>query len=145
MKSKYDNLSITSLTPEQKLRTCGYWYTVTNGSTAHTAFQTRDAALSWLRSLGLKIADDLAQEGQFQHQKIDGSYIRALIMTDEDGWNAIPGIPTVALENGQYRPAKLDIVGDVRVLYTCNANNKWAKKYNYNLCRKMENQGVSIF
>ena len=145
MKTKYDNLGITSLTPEQKSRTCGYWYTVTNGGTAHTAFQTKDAALSWLRSLNLTINEELAKEGQFQHQKITGSYIKALIMTDADGWDALPGIPTVALENGQYRPAKLDGVGEIRVLYTCNANNKWAKEYDYNLCRKMQNQGVSIF
>ena len=145
MRTKYDNLRINSLTPEQKARTCGYWYTVTNNNTAHTAFQTREAALSWLRSLGLKIAEELAPEGEFQSQKIEGCYIRATIMTDKEGWEALPGIPTAALENGGYRPAKLDCVGNVKILYACNANNKWAKIYDYSLCRKMENQGISIF
>ena len=145
MKTCYNNLYITSLTPEQKSRTCGYWYTVTNQSTAHTAFQTRDEALSWLRSLNLTVSEKLSQEGTHQSQKIIGSYTRACVMTNEDGWDALPGIPTIALENGSYRPAKLYDDGEQRVLYTCNANNRWAKIYDYQMCRKMQSQGVSIF
>jgi len=145
MKTKYDSLNITSLTPEQRRKTCGYWYVVTNNCTPHTAFRTRKAALTWLQSLNLTINTELAEEGQFQTQEVHGNYIRACIMTGSDGWDALPGIPTVALENGSYRPAKLDSVGDMRVLYTCNPNNHWAKEYNFQMCHNMQDQGVSIF
>ena len=40
-KQTYDSLHATTLDPEQHKRTCGYWFIVTNGAMAHTAFATR--------------------------------------------------------------------------------------------------------
>ena len=141
---KHNNMWICSLDADQKSRTCGYWYTVTCGSMAHTAFETRDAALAWMHALGLSIDGELPQEGTHGSFRINGEYRRECVMCSEEAWVSLPGIPIAVLENGSYRPGKLHEENGVRVLFSCNANNKWAPEYNYHSCRKMCAEGITV-
>ena len=50
---EFDNLHVTALNREMYERTVGYWYTVTCGATAHTAFRTREELDQWLSERGL--------------------------------------------------------------------------------------------
>lgn len=142
----YNHLSITSLTPEQKARTCGYWYLVQDQCSPHTAFETRVAALTWLSALKLTIPELLEEEGIFQTQNIIGAYSRDCIMCDKTTWDLLPGIPMAILENGSYRYGKLseDIDGRRRLI-ALNCNSKWAAEIDYDTCRKFKRQGITIF
>lgn len=138
---KYENLNITS--HEEKIG-YGYYYTV-GTFYSHTAFETRAAAITWLQSLGLSIDGELPQKGTFGVFRIKGSYRRELCLCSSEAFEDLAGVPVVVLENGRYTNGKLGIVEGERVLYVANSNCKWAKEYDYKLCRKLKNEGISIF
>lgn len=74
------NLHVTSLTQEQHEKTCGYWYTVTDGAMAHTAFATERGLLHWMQERGLELTAPLPARGTWSTQKIQGNYTRICTM-----------------------------------------------------------------
>lgn len=142
---KYSRLSICSLTHELKAQTCSYWYTVRDSCMAHTAFETRKAAIAWLTALGLSIDGELPEEGTHGYFPINGEYRRELVMCSEDAFSALPGVPFPVFENGGYRPGKLHKCDGETVLYVVNVNCKWAKEFDYWQCRELKRQGLTIF
>lgn len=146
MRQQYKNLWITSLTPEQKAGTCGYWYTVTDNFTALTAFETRKAAVTWLTSLNLKIDGELPPEGTFGTFEVKGSFVWNCVLCDEEMFDLLPGIPVAVLENARYKVGKIEIdESGQRIIHVPNPNNKWIKELNYQECRRMKREGFPIF
>lgn len=50
----YGNLCVCRLTAEQREKTCGYWYTVTDNAMALTAFRSRKALDLWMQERHLE-------------------------------------------------------------------------------------------
>ena len=67
------DLRATALTLGQHGRTCGYWYTVTSGATAHTAFAARAGLDRWLRERNLTLAGQLQAQGEWASAAIIGT------------------------------------------------------------------------
>lgn len=134
---EYDNLRATSLTREMHERTCGYWFTVTSGATAHTAFRTRAELDTWLAERGLTLAPlgwawetesgrhvslPLQDAGKFSTVAITGSY-RASMDRDAERFNAIaPLLETRVMDNGEWTPAKITEADGVRTVHYMNVN-----------------------
>lgn len=132
---EYGNLYAASLTREAHERTCGYWYTVTNGAVAHTAFGTRAELDTWLSERGLtlgighlwasgrRIESRLADAGIGSHVPIVGSY-RKSMDRDAARFDAIqPILVTKQMDNGELTLAKVteDSAG-VRTVHFMNVN-----------------------
>lgn len=157
MTRTYSNLRATSLTPEQHERTCGYWYTVTSGAMAHTAFATRAGLDRWLRERNLTLANDLPAQGEFGTTAIVGSYCeRAYLDIDDDyrerhypdgydddeaAFYALqPVDATPVLSNGDYTLGLLteDAEG-VRTVHYLNPNVKTRRVFDYKRTRQEMN------
>ena len=119
----YDNLRVTSLTPEFHERTCNYWYTVTNGGMAHTAYTKREHLLQWLVDRGLELAEELPEPGMFSTQRVIGAYRTASTM-DAGEFDALePVIVTRGLSNGRYTMQKIVQDADgIRTVWSMNPN-----------------------
>lgn len=131
----YANMHATSLDAEQHERTCGYWYTVTCGASAHTAFETRDGLERWLAERGLSLAKRLpAIRGTFASTPVTG-YYRAISHGEFlDDWPAggmgsgefyslVPVLATAVMSNGRYTLGLVTEDGDgVRTVHTLNPN-----------------------
>ena len=62
---------LTALTPDIHANTCGYWYTITNHATPHTAFKTKEELTAWLYENKLALTQDLPEEkGVFMGQRL---------------------------------------------------------------------------
>jgi hypothetical protein len=131
----YDRLFVTTLTPEQHERTCGYWFTVTNGATAHTAFETRAGLDRWLSERGLTLENELPGAGEWGTTRALYGYRTELhgefLTESDDGFEMGPGgfydlrpiAATMTLGNGDYTLALIteDDAG-VRTVHTLNCN-----------------------
>lgn len=136
--TKYANLWVTALTTEQHERTCNYWYTVTSGSTAHTAFTTERGLMRWLEERGLILEGALpGARGEFASLRVTGEYFHVLHgefsptednpyrMIAGDEWHAIePVVITAAMSNGEYTLALISEVDGIRTVHTLNVNVK---------------------
>jgi hypothetical protein len=131
----YDRLQATSLTPEWHEKTCGYWYTVTNGATAHTAYATRAGLDRWLAERGLKLENDLPEAGTFGTTAITGAYAaesHGEFLTEDyrdgmgpgDFYSLRPVAATAALSNGDYTLALITEDDGMRTVHTLNPNVK---------------------
>jgi hypothetical protein len=132
----YDQLQATSLTPEWHEKTCGYWFTVTNGTLPHTAFATRAGLDRWLSERGLTLENELAEAGTFSTTRILGQYrdeSHGEFVSDDyrdgmgegDFYSLRPVVTTAAMSNGDYTLALIteDEAG-VRTVHTLNPNVK---------------------
>lgn len=147
MDGTHKNLMLVALTNEQHSHTCGYWYTITEGSMPHTAFRTKEAALSWLRALGMSIDGQLPKErGEHAVFHVHGSYRRELLTCSAETFAELPGVPVAVLSNGEYTTGKLhtDTGNGMRVIYVPNPNCEWREKHDYRECRAMEDDGVMV-
>lgn len=131
----YDQLYATSLTPEFHERTCGYWFTVTNGATAHTAFATRAGLDRWMSERGLSLESDLPEAGTSGTTRILGTYraeSHGEFLSDdpresmgEGDWSSLrPIMATATLSNGDYTLALITEEDGVRTVHTLNPNVK---------------------
>jgi hypothetical protein len=133
----YDKLHATSLTSEQHERTCGYWFTVTSGATAHTAFATRAGLDRWLSERGLSLAGELPDAGTWGTTRVTGEYRTAshgafspaednpYRMVADDEWGALsPMAATADLSNGRYTLALITEQDGIRTVHTLNPNVK---------------------
>jgi hypothetical protein len=131
--STYSNLVATTLTREAHEHTCGYWFTVTTGAMAHTAFRTRDGLDQWLNERGLSLESDLPEAGTFGTTRVAGEY-RAVwhgeFLSDDprdgmgegDFYSLKPVAVTATLSNGDYTLALITEEGGMRVVNTLNPN-----------------------
>lgn len=137
----YDNLMVTALNAEQHAQTCGYWYTVTNGAQAHTAFATRQGLERWLSERGLSCEIPTAVKvcdygkGLRNSARINGKYSRRLISSLDDFY-ALPAIvETKNVDNGDYTDSRIVQEDGYRVEYIVNCNTKGRRVYDYRTAR----------
>jgi hypothetical protein len=132
-KQIHGNLYATSLTPESHEKTCGYWFTVTSGGTAHTAFATRAGLDRWLSERGLSLERDLPEGGTFGLSRITGKYRteshgeftgEGHHMGEGDFYTLRPVAATAALSNGYYTLALITEEDGIRTVHTLNPNVK---------------------
>jgi hypothetical protein len=132
-KQVYDKLQAWVLTPESHARTCGFWFTVTNGSMAHTAFATRAGLDRWLRERGLSLENDLPEAETFGTARITGQYrteSHGEFLSDDyhdgmgegDFYSLCPIVITAAMSNGDYTLALITEEEGVRTVHTLNPN-----------------------
>jgi hypothetical protein len=130
MSQTYDNLRVTSLTQDQHERTCNYWFTVTNGAMAHTAFESRMGLNRWLRERGLSLIGDLAEAGEWSTASIVGKFRTMSHMTEEEferigsTRDRLVGA-TAVMDNADYTLGKIteDEYG-IRTVHYLNCNVK---------------------
>jgi len=109
-------------------RTCGYWYTVTSGSMAHTAFVTLEGLERWARERGL-VLPVLSEPGD--GESIGGEY-RTESHTVLEQFGQIVGEWTRTLSNGDYVDAIISHDDDgVRTVHTLNPNVKTRRVFDY--------------
>ncbi len=132
---RIDGMSLCCLTEDYHKRTCGYWYTVTNKSMAHTAFCNAWALKRWLWERGLRLPEPLpAKRGESGYMHIDGAYTECLAICEPEEWAGITPIlgRGIGLQNGDY----VDVIftseldGTVREL-KLNPNCRCRKVYDY--------------
>lgn len=141
----HGTLYACSLTPEQRARTCSYWYTVTDNSTAHTAFRTRMAFARWLADRGLALAADLPPEGEHGVQRIVGSYRQAMHLDYAEFYaNATKGKHIRVMSNGQYTLGIITTDDDgIRTVHTLNPNCHERPVFDYRESQAMEDRGAA--
>lgn len=136
--TQYASMQVTALTPEQHERTCNYWYTVTCGAMAHTAFTTRRGLERWLEERGLTLAGELPEErGEFATMRVIGEYYdvsHGEFSPAEDNpyhmvagaeWSELePVVITAAMSNGRYTLALITEEDGIRIVHTLNPNVK---------------------
>jgi hypothetical protein len=129
----FDKLFATSLTPEQHERTCGYWFTVTNGAVAHTAFATRAGLDRWMTERGLTLENELPEAGTWGTTRVLYGYRSALhgeSLSDDladgmgpgDFYSLQPVMATAAMSNGAYTLAFITEEDGIRTVHTLNCN-----------------------
>ena len=131
----YASLHATTLTPEQHEHTCGYWFVVTNGAMAHTAFATRGGLDRWLIERGLSLESELPEAGTWGTTRITGSYRteshgefsatedNPYRMVEDDAWHQIDAVmATAEMSNGDYTMALITEDDGVRTVHTLNPN-----------------------
>lgn len=130
------NLYASRLTMEQHRLTCGYWYTVTSDSMAHTAFATRAGLDRWLQERGLRLDGTLDNEPD--HCRIIGEYRRCAHLHDADSFQAIPGERSRTLSNGDYVEAILERGEDgIITVHTLNPNVRDRQTFDYRESRQL--------
>lgn len=137
----YARMQVTALTPEWHEKTCNYWYTVTNGAMAHTAFTTKAGLMRWLAERGLRLDGELPQtRGEYATMRVIGEYYATshgnrhpdeteftiLPMVEDAAWREIkPVVITAAMSNGRYTLALVtEDKNGVRTVHTLNPNVK---------------------
>ena len=127
---EFDNLHVTSLNREMHERTVGYWYTVTSGATAHTAFRTREELDQWLSERGLSLASPLPQAaGEWATTQVIGRY-RSVMDRDLDRFESLdPILVTTVWDNGELVPAKITEDDGVRTVHLVNVNYRSADRH----------------
>ncbi|WP_336794126.1 hypothetical protein [Gordonia malaquae] len=134
--TEYPSLHLNCLTAEQREHTVGYWYTITSGATAATAFRTREELLDWARDMGLEFAESVPapNAGRGTHLAIHGAYqiaihglYRRALHRDVDAWHALSDVvayrPTI--DNGEYTVGAITADSDGhRTLHVINPNDR---------------------
>jgi hypothetical protein len=135
----YENLSVCALNAEQHLRTCGYWYVVTDRASPHTAFATQRGLLRWMEERGLSVdavpkavAPLDSGKGLSNHCRIHGKYATRTHMS-MDAFYALPNVVvrTKALCNGDYVEALITQEDGYRTVHTLNPNVRDRKVFDY--------------
>lgn len=123
--TEYGNMTAASLSPEMHERTVGYWYTVTAGAVAHTAFRTRGELEWWLAERGLDLAEPLADPGTVSVSAIIGRYRRASHRNAEAFDAIVPVFTTQVQDHAEWVPAKVtesDESPTVRTIHYMSVN-----------------------
>jgi hypothetical protein len=135
----HSNFWVCRLTPEQHARTCNYWYTVTSGSMAHTAFTHRHHLDAWLSMLGLSLDGPLS-DSEWQCVRAVGSYRTKMCYSAEDvaAFHAATGVETRWMSNAQYTLAKIVTDDDgIKTVWYLNPNVKDRPVYDYPESRQL--------
>lgn len=142
-KQVHGNLWAASLTQEAHERTCGYWFTVTSGACAHTAFATRAGLDRWLSERGLSLAGELPEAGTSGITRVVGEYrteSHGEFVSDDyrdgmgegEAWSSLePVVTTAAMSNGRWTLALVTEADGVRTVHTLNPNVKTRVEFDY--------------
>ena len=126
--NRYSNLTVTHLNQEQHARTCGYWYTVQNKWTAHTAFATRAGLDRWLADRGLSITGDIETE---LWCKIEGEYQTALEWMPSEEFQQIEGKRIKVMSNAQWTMGIVNTEDGITTVHYLNPNCHDRPVYDY--------------
>jgi hypothetical protein len=118
----FDRLDLCVLTQEQHERTCNYWFTVTSHCMAHTAFTTVEGLKRWAEERGLKFTAEITPAGTWSHQKIEGTYKRALHMDVVCFHEIKPLFETYVMDNGDWTLGKVTEDDGIRTVHLLNPN-----------------------
>lgn len=137
-----EKLYLCSLTAEQRANTCGYWYTVTRGSMAHTAFRTKAALLAWLDDCGLSLTAELPEKvGIHSFQALHGDYAERSHM-DYSDFYALPAIKEVrCLSNGDWTLGRITESDGMRTVHTLNPNCHHRPIFDYRTSQALQDSG----
>lgn len=72
--TEHGNLSLCTYNQEFHDKYCKFWYAVTEAGLAHIAFKTRKGLMNWLVHRGLRLTQELPDEGTGSCQAIAGKY-----------------------------------------------------------------------
>ena len=134
---KTGNLTLCCLTPEQRERTCGYWFTLTSyGGTPYTAFRTRAALTRWFENRRLQLPDNMPALGEFAWFRIEGEAVDVMHL-DPVTYAEVKGRDTWKLNNGNYCPAR---VADDGAIHMLNCNVEQAR-LDHAYARTLEDRG----
>lgn len=139
----YANFYGCALDLEQHRKTCGYWYTVTSGSYAHTAFATARGLARWAEERNLQL-EEIPTKETWKPFKVTGKY-RQCNHLSYDEFYALPAIlETKTLSNGDYTLARItqDEEG-IRTVHTLNPNCKARPVFDYAATRE-EMDGLNV-
>lgn len=135
--------------PDKKPVGCGpYYYTVTTyGATAHTAFRTHAALLTWLRVRGLKTAEPTTSP-EFDKQvtmRIVGTY-RTHMHGDKEEFDSLLSSSANledlnVMSNGDYTLGFVTEEEGIRVIHYLNPNVRERQVYAHSTCRMLEDEG----
>lgn len=140
----YKNLTVCALNTEQHLKTCGYWYVVTNAAMSHTAFATQQGFLRWLDERGLSVdaVPTAVQPEDYGKNllnscRISGQYTTKSHMS-MDEFYALPNIVarSKTLSNGDYVEALITQEDGYRTVHTLNPNVNNRITFDYHETRK---------
>jgi len=150
----YSNLYVTSLDQHFHEQTSGYWFTVTNAATAHTAFRTRAGLDRWLNERGLSLESELPEAGSIGTSKVIGEYRTKSHgvfsdepyspdypdgprkMIEDDFYDLTPVAVTAEMSNGRYTLALITEEDGVRTIHTLNPNVKTRIEFSYEKMRE---------
>lgn len=120
MNMEYNKLSLYIHDKNKAPVGCGYYYVVTNASTSHTAFRTKEALKYWLKTTGLKIGKRHWGSAMF----LTGSYTSVCEMLNNDEFIAKhAGKKTFySLCNGSYSIGFIEETPTGNILYCQNPN-----------------------
>ena len=128
----YTNFWLACLDPEFHERHQGYWYTITSGSFAHTAFHTKGALMQWLDERGLKLPEPLPpKRGVYKSMRIEGEYRVASYLSIEVFMKINPVLKIAQLDNGRYTLGKVTEENGVRTIHHLNCNIKRRIEFPY--------------
>ena len=143
MINTYSNLSVCALNAEQHAKTCGYWYTVSGGVYAHTAFATRRGLERWLEERGLTCEIPTAVQpedygkGLTNYAVIVGTYRRHSHMSYDEFYALPAPLRTKVLDNGDYTLGLITKDADgIRTVHHMNCNCHDRIEYEYATARK---------
>ena len=121
--TQHGALSVASLDRDCHERTCSYWYTVTSGATAHTAFATRAGLDRWLSDRGLVLECELPEHGEIGTSRIVGTYRERSYLDAAEFDNLRPLLATAVLSNGDYTLGLITEDDDgTRIVHHLNPN-----------------------
>lgn len=136
----FTRLRATSLSQEAHEGTCGYWFTITAGAIAHTAFKTRGEMDTWLAERGLRLEPlgwrfdegrhvdcPLQDAGTTSTVAIVGGYHR-VSHRDVAAFDALePILTTRVMDNAEMTLAKVTEAEGVRSIHHMNVNYRERK------------------
>ena len=141
MERTHDKLSLCCLTPEQRERTCSYWYLVREHHGPHTAFRTRAALTAWLDLLRIRLTLPLPDDlGTHQYQPLTGAYRTHMT----GSWRDLPASGTAALwlSNGEYTTAVLTRAADgIVTAHYSGPSDPERAKWDYATASRREDEG----
>ncbi len=126
--NRYSDLTVTHLTQEFHERTCGYWYTVQDKWTAHTAFATRAGLDQWLADRGLSIIGDIETE---LWCPIAGRYQTALEWMPFEEFQQIEGKRIKVMSNAEWTMGIVNTEDGITTVHHLNPNCKDRPVYDY--------------
>jgi len=137
-----NTLYLCSLTAEQRQRTCGYWYTVTRGAMAHTAFRTKAALMAWLGDCGLSLTAAVPEKlGEHSTQAISGQYLQKM-HGDYSDFYALPAIKEIrCMSNGDWTLGRITESDGIRTIHTLNPNCHHRPVFDWRTSQALQDAG----
>ena len=126
--NRYSNLTVTHLNQEFHERTCGYWYTVQDKWTAHTAFATRAGLDQWLADRDLSIIGDIETE---LWCPIAGRYQTAMEWMPFEEFQQIEGKRIKVMCNAEWTMGIVNTEDGITTVHHLNPNCKDRPVYDY--------------